>query len=140
LQALQEIVSIFGVPRSGTSWLGQIFNSSPYVAYRFQPLFSYTFKGRLNEESAKEEINSFYDDIYNTDDEFVLQYKNISGNKNIIFPKKQFSHLITKEVHFLNIIENLLKQTDRLKIIGIIRNPFSVISSWIKTPKEFSPT
>ena len=34
-------VAIFGVPRSGTSWLGQIFNSSPMVAYRFQPLFSY---------------------------------------------------------------------------------------------------
>lgn len=49
-------IAIFGVPRSGTSWLGQLFNSSERVAYRYQPLFSYAFKGRLNENSTLDEI------------------------------------------------------------------------------------
>ena len=39
-----RIISIHGVPRSGTSWLGQILDSSPKVRYKFQPLFSYAFK------------------------------------------------------------------------------------------------
>ena len=59
----ERIISINGVPRSGTSWLGQIINSSPDVAFRFQPLFSYTHKGALREDSSVMEIMKFYGDI-----------------------------------------------------------------------------
>jgi len=75
-----ENAAIFGVPRSGTSWLGQIFNSSPNVAYRFQPLFSYAFKSRLNEHSTADDIENFSRDILNTSDEFVTQKKKYSGH------------------------------------------------------------
>ena len=44
-----SITYLAGVARSGTSWLGQIFDSSPEVRYSFQPLFSYEFKNRVNE-------------------------------------------------------------------------------------------
>ena len=43
-----KIILITGVARSGTSWIGQIIDSSPEVVYRFQPLFSYAFKGFLD--------------------------------------------------------------------------------------------
>ena len=45
-------VFAFGVPRSGTSWFGELFNSSPRVAYRFQPLFSYAFKDAIKDVAA----------------------------------------------------------------------------------------
>ena len=41
-------IAIFSVPRSGSSWLGQIFNSHEDVSFRMQPLFSYSHKSALN--------------------------------------------------------------------------------------------
>ena len=46
-------VAIHGVPRSGTSWIGEIINSSPNVLYKFQPLFSYALKDFLTTFSKK---------------------------------------------------------------------------------------
>ena len=49
-------VAIHGVPRSGTTWLGSIFDSSPNVIYRNQPLFSYAFKSYLSEHSLVQHL------------------------------------------------------------------------------------
>jgi hypothetical protein len=136
--SFRQFVSIHGVPRSGTSWLGQIFNSSPNVAFRFQPLFSYAFKGRLKPTSSQSEIKSFFHDIFHTKDEFVLQLKNISGNSEVQFSKNpELSHLVMKEVRYHYILENLLKTVPSVKIIGIVRNPCACINSWLRAPKEF---
>lgn len=131
-------VAIFGVPRSGTSWLGQLFNSSPNVAYRYQPLFSYAFKDRLNSKSTSEDIDIFHNDLLATKDEFVLQVKTISGKENLAFPKSEITSLVWKEVRYMNIIENLLLNSD-LKIVGLLRHPGAVLQSWFKVPKEFNP-
>lgn len=128
-----DTVWIFGVPRSGTSWLGQIFNSHPRVAYRFQPLFSYAFKNRLHETSSSQEIDSFFQELYATQDDFVLQ-------KSLSFYKESpYTHLVLKEARYLNIIRNLIIKKPNIRIVGIVRNPLSVISSWFKAPKEFKP-
>ena len=73
-------LAIFGVPRSGTSWLGQIFNSHPNVTMRNQPLFSYEHKGRLNETSSQKEIYSFFEEIYNSRDDFALMASEAQKN------------------------------------------------------------
>ena len=52
-------VAIHGAPRSGTTWLGQIFNASPRTQYRYQPLFSYRFKGQLQPTSSASEVARF---------------------------------------------------------------------------------
>jgi hypothetical protein len=130
-------VAIFGVPRSGTSWLGQIFNSSPKVVYRYQPIFAYSFDGSLNAESSSGTIAQFHEKLLQTDDDFVCQKQNISGNQTPIFTKEQPTHLVWKEVRYLDIIENLLKQSD-IKVVGIVRHPCGTIHSWQKAPKEFN--
>ena len=43
-----KIVWISGMPRSGTTWLSQIFAASPAVRMKACPLFSYEFKNILN--------------------------------------------------------------------------------------------
>jgi hypothetical protein len=131
-----NVIGIFGTPRSGTSWLGQIFNSSPNVAYRFQPLFSNALKGRLSNNSSEEDIKAFYVDLLLTKDDFILQKKNVSNREGIIFLKKEIMHLVWKEVRYHYVIENLLERSTT-KIIGIIRHPCSVIWSWLNAPKEF---
>jgi hypothetical protein len=129
-------IAIFGVPRSGTSWLSELFDSHPDVIMRFQPLFSYGHKGALSEYSSNEEIERFYDDILRTTDTFVLMDTpnqiNFPKFKKNVFP----GHICFKETRYLHIIENMLKKSD-LRVIGIIRNPLANLASWIKAPKEF---
>lgn len=132
-------IALFSVPRSGSSWLGEIINSSPEVIYKFQPNYAYSFKPQLNEESTLDNINQFFNKLYLTKDEFVNAKLSISGTKiNLNFVKLNESTLFFKETHYLNVIENLLAISNT-KIIGLVRSPFAVINSWINIPKEFDP-
>lgn len=131
-------IAIHSAPRSGSTWLGQIFNSNPNVKYAYQPLFSYAFKSFLNENSSLEDIQLFFEKLYHTEDEFVNQSEGIK--KGIIpeFKKENtIDYVVYKEVRYHYVIENLLKKNKDIKIIGLVRNPLSVISSWLKAPKEF---
>jgi len=130
-------IAIFGVPRSGTSWLSQIFNSHQSVVSRFQPLFSYEHKGKLSERSTNREINTFFDEILNSHDDFALMKADVQKD----FPKFKKSstptHLVFKETRYLHIVENLIRQSKDIKIVGIVRNPLATLASWINAPKEF---
>lgn len=129
-------IAIFGVPRSGTTWLSQIFNSHKGVALRFQPLFSYGHKGSLQPSASREDIDIFFSDIYHSNDDFALmQAKTFDA-----FPKfyKSANEAIAfKETKYINLAETLLENSDT-KVIAIVRNPLSVLSSWINAPKEYS--
>ncbi len=133
----KQKIAIHGVPRSGTTWLGAILDSSPNVAYRYQPLFSYTHKSFLSETSTKKDIDIFFKKILNTDDNFVLQKDAVKNGIVPFFKKTKITHIAYKEVRYHNILKNLLKKDKEIKVIGIIRNPKSVINSWYNAPKEF---
>ena len=66
-------IALHAVPRSGSTWLGEILNSNPFVKYCFQPLFSYKYKNFLSENSSTEDIIKFFNLIKITNDEFVCQ-------------------------------------------------------------------
>jgi hypothetical protein len=130
-------IAIHSVPRSGSTWLGSIFDSSPSTSYRFQPLFSHQFKDFLTPLSSEQAIDSFFDKIHKTNDDFILQ-KN--GKKQGLVPdfeKKEITHVVYKEVRYHNILENLLETSSEIKVIGLIRNPFATVNSWLRAPKEF---
>lgn len=131
-------IAIHSVPRSGSTWLGAIFDSHPDVRYRMQPLFSYAFKDYLNENSSLERINKFFKEISDSEDDFLHQQE---AKKNALIPVFEKSdnpgHICYKEVRYHYILKNLIKKDKDIKVIGIIRNPFSVINSWLKAPKEF---
>lgn len=132
-------IGIFGTPRSGTSWLGHIFNSHPDVALRFQPLFSYGHKGRLTAHSHAKEIRTFFEDILYTNDAFATMTSEVQKNYPA-FPKASLpTHIVFKETRYLHIIENILAQCSDVKIIGLVRNPLAVLASWMLAPKEFKP-
>ncbi len=136
----KTVAAIHGVPRSGTSWLGQLVNSSPRVAYRYQPLFSYAFKDRLGPHSSRDEIWQFFKEIYASDDDFLLQKDKVESGAYPRFSKIPVpTHLVYKEVRYHHILENLLLQCPEVKVIGIIRHPCAVINSWLKAPREFKP-
>lgn len=130
-------IAIHSVPRSGSTWLGCIFDSHPNVVYKFQPLFSYRFKDYLSPISTKQEIESFFLKISSTKDDFIDQ---IEAKKRQIVPTFEKDEPIAvayKEVRYHHILENLLQQNLDLKVIGLIRNPLSTLHSWLNAPKEF---
>ncbi|MGM0477965.1 MAG: sulfotransferase domain-containing protein [Bacteroidota bacterium] len=130
-------IAVHSVPRSGSSWLGSIFDSHPNVAYRFQPLFSYSHKGMLTPASSNFAIEDYFNQILHTSDNFVLQKTAKKDNKVPTFLKNNKTHIIYKEVRYHHILENLLIQEKEIKVIGLIRSPFAVINSWLNAPKEF---
>jgi hypothetical protein len=132
-------IGIFGTPRSGTSWLGHIFNSHPDVALRFQPLFSYGHKGSLTTCSSAKEIRTFFEEILSTQDAFATMTSVVQKNYPAFNKAALPTHIVFKETRYLHIIENILTQCSDVKIIGIVRNPLAVMASWILAPKEFNP-
>lgn len=133
-------IAVFGVPRSGTSWLSQILNSHPDVTLRFQPLFSYGHKGALSEQSSTQEVQMFFENILRTQDAFALMTTELQKNYPTFRKSPTPSHLVFKETRYLHIIENMLAQCTDVKVIGIVRNPLAVLTSWMQAPKEFDPT
>ncbi|MCA9449370.1 MAG: sulfotransferase domain-containing protein [Candidatus Omnitrophica bacterium] len=137
---LQNLVTIQSVPRSGSSWLGQIFRSSPQVAFRFQPLFSYAFKGRIGSDSSRVEILRFFNDIRDSEDDFIhqrdravhVEYPEFTESMNA-------SHTVMKEVRYNNVVRNMVEQVPELKLIGLVRHPCAVLDSWFNAPREFKP-
>lgn len=136
-----HVVSIHGVPRSGTSWLGQIFDSNSDVAYRHQPLFAYRFKDRLTLQSSANEISEFLDALYAvTDDEFILDVKRREAASDFwqrIVKADRPQHMVMKMVRYHHLLPLFFQAIEGVKIIGIIRHPCAVINSWLQAPKEF---
>ena len=136
----ETITCLAGVARSGTSWLGQIFDSSPKVRFRFQPLFAYEFKNRVAEDSSTDEFRYLIEDIYNTQSSFLNQDdKRESGEYPTFIKSDSTPHLVFKENRYQYIIEPMMRKCPKVKLVGIIRNPNATINSWMKNPKEFPP-
>lgn len=133
-------IGIHSVPRSGSNWLGSIFDSSPAVIYKHQPLFSYKFKGFLSEYSSSSDIDKYFLQVANCEDEFIDR-KEAKRNKLVMeFKKNDLANietLVYKENRYHYVLNNLLKKNNTVLIIGLIRNPLSVISSWFRAPREF---
>jgi hypothetical protein len=138
VESLKKI-AVFGVPRSGTSWLGEILNSHQEVLYRYQPLFSHGHKGKLHDRSTGEEIDAFFEEIRYSTDEFALRGGAFHQDYPIFLKSESPKCIAFKETRYLNIIPNLLEQANSLLLIGILRHPIEVLHSWMNAPKEFAP-
>jgi len=133
-----RVVVIAGVPRSGTSWLGEILNSSPDVAYRFQPIFSYAFKDAVAEDSDPAAFEDFFRDIYSSHDDFLLQRDKRETGLYPTFAKQSSPRcLVWKEARYQYLLAKMLRFFPHLKVVAIIRHPCAVMNSWLRNPKEF---
>jgi hypothetical protein len=136
----KRVVYIAGVARSGTSWIGQAINSSPGVCFRFQPLFAYEFKGRVDEDSDQVSYEQLFRDIFNTSSPFLIQAdKQASGE----YPKFEKTAdpdiLVFKENRYQSVLEPMLRRVQSLQAVGVVRHPCAVLNSWRHNSKEFPP-
>ncbi len=137
----KNVISVHGTPRSGTTWLGQIFDSSPLVRYKYQPLFSDSFKDRITVRSGVPEIRDFFEEVYNRNDEFLNRTKQKQKGIHKDFKEKLDNppFLLIKMVRYHYLIPVFLESLDNIKVIGIVRNPCGTLNSWRKAPREFLP-
>jgi len=133
-----NIVYIAGVARSGTSWLGQIFNSAPDVLFRFQPFFSYEFKNRVNEDSSREEFEALFRDMMENETPFLTQSEKQKSGEYPRFEKStEVRHLVFKENRYQSFLEPMLRKVPNLQAVGLVRHPCAVLNSWKNNEKEF---
>ena len=133
-------IAIHSAPRSGSTWLSNIFNSSPSIAYKCQPLFCYDFKGVLSENSSQHTIENFFNDIYYSKNRYLNQLDEIENGNIPSFKKTgKTTHLVYKETRYHYVLDNLLEKTDT-HLIGLIRNPLTQLASFINAPSEFKST
>ena len=138
MKSLDKIIYIAGVARSGTSWLGQILASHPAVCFRFQPLFSYEFKGRIDEDSSAEELQKFLKDLSGSDTSFLRQQDKVySGDYPLISETGNEVVLAFKENRYQSVIGPMLRRVPNLRVLCVIRHPCAVLNSWRKNPSEF---
>ena len=134
-----QVAWISGMPRSGTTWLSQIFASSPDVRLKSCPLFSYEFKNALDESSSAERWDKLFSELYQTNSEFLDQDHLRKHGLVPAFEEKNEHprHLIIKSNRFHNLIPHILKLKNHVRFIHIVRHPCATIYSWLSDPREF---
>lgn len=134
---MEDVIWLNGMPRSGTSWLSQIFDSHPQVSFKLSPLFSYEFKNYLNINSRKSDWDKLFQKVFDSKDDFINQTARRASGEYPTFVKKNLSRLVIKDTRYHNLMDSLLKLFPEVKVIHIIRNPCGAINSWLRAPKEF---
>ena len=137
----KKTIAITGMPRSGTSWIGMIFDSSPRVRYRLSPLFSYEFKNRIDESSPVEDWDEVLQGAYASDNEFMNQTRRRDAGEYPIWEQKdpEPDLLVIKFNRFHNLLERMLALYPELKMLAIVRHPCGAIHSWLTAAREFPP-
>lgn len=132
-------IYLLGMPRSGTSWLSQIFDSCPETRFRLSPLFSYAFKNRLNEKSSREEWEAVFIGAYGAKNTFMEQTERRSAGQYPSFSQKVPvpPFLVIKDTRFHNLTPRMLELFPDVKLVAIIRHPCGAINSWLNAPREF---
>ena len=111
------------MPRSGTSWASQIFDSCPSVRFRLSPLFSYEFKNQLNEKSSRDEWLQLLRKAYNSSNDFMNQTERRTRGQYPIFANKSEKPpvLVVKDTRFHNLTIPMIRELDDLKVIAVVR-------------------
>jgi hypothetical protein len=132
-------VILTGMPRSGTSWLGQLLESHPEVSYRMSPLFTWEFKNRLSLESTREEWTSLIDEVARSSNPYLLQTERRLTGQYPIFPLRATTPtcIVMKFDRHQHLIRRSVELLPAMKVIGIVRHPCGAIYSWLKAPREF---
>lgn len=127
------------MPRSGTTWLSQIFASSPDVRLKFCPLFSYEFKNALDAESSQADWSTLFSEVYNTESEYLDQ--DYLRKKGLIptFENKNEApeNLFIKSTRFHNLVPKILELEEEVRFVHLVRHPCATIHSWLTNHHEF---
>lgn len=132
---------LLGMPRSGTSWLSQIVESSPDCVVRLSPNFSYPLKHRLHMASSPEAWRAVLQAARASDDPFMTQdYRRDTGELGRFGdkPPEGLQVLAVKDTRFHGLYLDAMDKLSDAKLVYIVRHPAACLWSW-RCCKEFPP-
>lgn len=137
----ERVVVVTGMPRSGTSWVGQIVESCPAVRYKMSPLFAWEFKNAVSRGASAEEWEEVLRGAYRTEGEFLDHTHRRAAGEYPVFEERvdEPPVLAIKFTRFHDLLEDLLALFPSLKVLAVVRHPCGAIHSWLTAPKEFPP-
>lgn len=136
------VIWLTGMPRSGTTWISQIFAASPEVRVKFCPLFSYRFKNVMTAESTPEAWAAFFEQVYHATDPYMdqchLRKKNLVPD--FAHPPSASATLLIKSNRQHHLTETILRSMPHIRFFAVVRDPFAAVHSWLSDPEEFPAT
>lgn len=136
---LHAVTWLSGMPRSGSTWLSQIFASAPDARLKFCPLFSYEFKNKLDESATEAEWRALFQDTYHCVSDYLDQ--DYLRKKALVptFADKAEDpgHLVIKSTRFHNLVPHILQKHADIRFIHLVRDPRASIHSWLTNSYEF---
>ena len=134
-------VLLLGMPRSGTTWLSQIFESSPQFLVRLSPNFSHRLKNQIDATSTREAWIDQLVEAANCDDAFMTQNWRRDTGELARFDSATAgseTHLAIKDTRFHELYQRALSLLPGARCIYVVRHPAGAINSWWRS-KEFPP-
>ena len=131
-------VFLLGMPRSGTTWLSQIFESARDFVVRLSPPYSYAFRDRLTEASRREDWHEVLQGAISSEDAFLTQDWRRDSGELTRFEKDSASitRLAVKDTRFHHLYRAGMAALPGARTIYIVRHPAASLWSW-KNCKEF---
>jgi hypothetical protein len=132
-------IFLLGMPRSGTTWLSQILESSPDILVRLSPNFSHALKNKLSPLSTMAEWRDVLRAVCRTDDPFLTLDILRDTGELIRFPdagSRVATHLVLKDTRFHAVYRAGMRRMPKARTIYIVRHPAAVLWSW-KSCREF---
>lgn len=135
---LEDLIFLLGMPRSGTTWLSQIFEMVSEVVVRLSPNYSYALKNRLSVKSTEADWIEVLRRALSTDDPFMTQdWKRERGELEWIDKDLSNVHrLAIKDTRYHDVYIMGMEIFPAAKCLYIVRHPCGHLNSW-RTSTEF---
>ena len=124
---------LLGMPRSGTTWLSQVFESSPDFIVRLSPNYSWPLKNQLDLDSSRDDWVANLSAALSSDDPFMTQDFRRETGEIATFPPRsptEVRRLAIKDTRFHDLYQRATEIFGEAQIIYLVRHPGGMLNSW----------
>lgn len=129
---IERPVFLLGMPRSGTTWLSQVFEAHPEVVVRLSPNFSHALKNRLDEKSGRADWEMVLAEAAESADPFLTQdWRRERGDLPVHAEKEHGQHLVVKDTRYLAVYRAGMQCLPDARCLFVVRDPRATLNSWL---------
>lgn len=131
---IERPVFLLGMPRSGTTWLSQVFEAHPQVLVRLSPNFSHQLKDRLSLQSSRADWEAVLFEAAESTDPFLTQdWRRKRGDLPTHAKKKKAQRLVVKDTRYLATYRAGMNCLPEAQCLYVVRHPSAVLNSWLQS-------